>query len=132
MTILVRKRGRLASSDPDYPIGKTAAAIWIDTNIPLSTNASRVGYAGFDISAPASPFSPLATRLFAQLVGNAFYHSSTMYSLNTRMGQDPLSYPAPILDQLCVCAGGERGTRPHGSPWRPDRDACLVQEFHLF
>ena len=112
MVILIRNRGRLASSDPDYPIGKTAAAIWIDTNIPLSTNASRVGYAGFDISAPASPFSPLATRLFAQLVGNASYLTGVSFYNITQPNQFKPLDPAMENASLGTTAFAGEGQDP--------------------
>ena len=86
-TLVLEEHDRSGSSDPDYPLGKTAAAIWIDTNIPLSTNASRAGYASFDVSAPSSPFTPLAARLFAQLVGNASYMTGVSFYNITQPNQ---------------------------------------------
>jgi hypothetical protein len=68
-----------AQPSPAYPLGKTAAAIWADTNIRLgSTNASILGFASFNITGPSSPFAPLAARLFTQLVGAATYATSVV------------------------------------------------------
>jgi hypothetical protein len=46
--------GRSTAADPDYPIGRTAISIWIDTNVVVGrSNASAAGFGGFDIAAAA-------------------------------------------------------------------------------
>ena len=41
--------------NPDWPLGQTAAAIWVDTNVVVgNTNASAAGFASFNITQPSS------------------------------------------------------------------------------
>jgi hypothetical protein len=66
--------------NPDYPLGHTAAAIWVDTNIVTSrTNASAAGFASFNITRPSGPFSALAARLFEELVGAVTYRTGVSF-----------------------------------------------------
>lgn len=66
--------------NPDYPLGKTAAAIWIDTNIVVgNTNASAAGFAFFNITPPSSPFAALGARLFTRLVGVPVYTTGVSF-----------------------------------------------------
>ena len=72
--------GSSTAADPDYPVGQTAVAIWIDTNVVASrANASAAGFGSFHITPAASPLAPLAERLFRQLVGAAVYATGVSY-----------------------------------------------------